>query len=42
MAFVARKLLLDLLVLPEYKPIGGDGDGEMERKEEVRCVGYPD
>jgi hypothetical protein len=29
-------MYLDLLILPEFKPIGGDGDGVMERKEEAR------
>jgi hypothetical protein len=27
-----EKLFLDLLCLPEFKPIGGNGDGVMERK----------
>jgi hypothetical protein len=30
-----EKMYLDLLVFPEFKPIGGDGDGVMERKEEA-------
>lgn len=31
-----EKLFLDLLIKHEYKPIGGLGDGVMERKEEAR------
>jgi hypothetical protein len=31
-----EKMFLELLVLPEFKPIGGDGDGVMERKDEAR------
>jgi hypothetical protein len=31
-----ESLFLELLVMPEFKPIGGDGDGIMERKDEVR------
>jgi hypothetical protein len=30
------EMFLDLLALPEFKPIGGDGDGVMQRKEEAR------
>jgi hypothetical protein len=32
MASVSRKLFLYLLVLPEFKPVGGEGDGVMERE----------
>jgi hypothetical protein len=31
-----EKLFLELLSLPKYKPIGGDGDGVMERKAQAR------
>jgi hypothetical protein len=31
-----EKMYLDLLILSEFKPIGGDGDGVMERKAEAR------
>jgi hypothetical protein len=31
-----ESLFLELLVIPEFKPIGGDGDGIMERTDEVR------
>jgi hypothetical protein len=30
-----EQLFLDLLSRPEYRPIGGDGDGRMERKLEA-------
>jgi hypothetical protein len=33
---ISEKMPLDLLVLSEFKPIGGDGDKVMERKEEAR------
>jgi hypothetical protein len=31
-----RNMYLKLLILPLFKPIGGDGDGVMDRKEEAR------
>jgi hypothetical protein len=31
-----KKKCTFLLISPEFKPIGGDGDGVMERKEEAR------
>jgi hypothetical protein len=31
-----EQLFLDLLSQPEYRPIGGDGDGRMERELEAR------
>jgi hypothetical protein len=31
-----EKLFVELLSLPEYKPIGGGGDGVMERKQDTR------
>jgi hypothetical protein len=33
-----EKLFLEHLVRPELKPIGGEGDGVMERKVEARWV----
>jgi hypothetical protein len=32
-----EKLFVELVSLPEYKPIGGEGDGVMERKGDTRC-----
>jgi hypothetical protein len=34
--FSQEKCFLDILCLPEFKPIGGDGDGVMERKDVAR------
>jgi hypothetical protein len=31
-----EKLFVELISLPEYKPIGGEGDGVMERKADTR------
>jgi hypothetical protein len=31
-----EKLFVELLSLPDYKPIGGSGDGVMERKQDTR------
>jgi hypothetical protein len=35
-SLASEKLFLNLLVLPDFKPIGGDGDGVMERKDDAR------
>jgi hypothetical protein len=34
--FYQEKRFLDILVLPQFKPIGSDGDGVMERKDVMR------
>jgi hypothetical protein len=34
--FSQGKLLLDIIILPQIKPIGGIGDGVMERKDIMR------